>query len=296
MPSQAEKAEAFRVMHHGDRLLVLPNAWDVPSARVFEDAGFPAIATSSAALDVSAGYPDGERIPKEELFPIVARIARVLAVPLSVDLESGFGETTDELTDTIHRLIDAGGVGLNIEDVSHSRGGALRPVEDQVERIRTVRRVSDSLGVPLVVNARTDALDLASGNAKARFDEAVRRAKAYAAGGGRLPLPDGPRGHRIHPGLRPGRRSASERDGAEGHAPGRRAGARGRQTPEPRAVRDVRNHGTLEEGCRRASVAGDLRGAHVQCDHVRRTERTCGAEADLNPHSLVDRGAAWERE
>lgn len=183
MPSQAEKAEAFRVMHHGDRLLVLPNAWDVPSARVFEDAGFPAIATSSAALDVSAGYPDGERIPKEELFPIVARIARVLAVPLSVDLESGFGETTDELTDTIHRLIDAGGVGLNIEDVSHSRGGALRPVEDQVERIRTVRRVSDSLGVPLVVNARTDALDLASGNAKARFDEAVRRAKAYAAGG-----------------------------------------------------------------------------------------------------------------
>ncbi len=103
MKSQVEKAEEFRSLHHAKRILVLPNAWDVPSARIFEDAGFPAIATSSAALSVSLGYPDGEKIGKDELFSVVKRIADTISIPLSADIESGFGSNIDQLSDTIRQ-------------------------------------------------------------------------------------------------------------------------------------------------------------------------------------------------
>jgi len=178
-----EKAEEFRSLHHAKRILVLPNAWDVPSARVFEDAGFPAIATSSAALAVSIGYPDGEKIGKEELFSVVRKIAGVLNIPLSVDIESGFGATIDSLSDTIRRVIESGAVGINIEDISDFEKKTLLPVEKQVERIRAVKSVSDSLDIPLLINARTDAYRFGAGDEKARLDEAIRRERAYEAAG-----------------------------------------------------------------------------------------------------------------
>jgi 2-methylisocitrate lyase-like PEP mutase family enzyme len=161
-------------------MLVLPNAWDVPSARVFEDAGFPAVATSSAALAVSLGYPDGEAISKEELFATVKKIASRLTIPLSVDIESGFGAAADQLSDTIRRVVAAGGVGINIEDISNFKQKILFTAEEQVQRIRTVRSASNSMGIPLVINARTDAYRYAAGDEKARFEETVRRANAYA--------------------------------------------------------------------------------------------------------------------
>jgi len=178
-----EKAEEFRSLHHAKRILVLPNAWDVPSARIFEDAGFPAIATSSAALAVSIGYPDGEKIGKEELFSVVRKIAGVLNIPLSVDIESGFGATIDSLSDTIRRVIESGAVGINIEDISDFEKKTLLPVEKQVERIRAVKSVSDSLDIPLLINARTDAYRFGAGDEKARLDEAIRRERAYEAAG-----------------------------------------------------------------------------------------------------------------
>lgn len=178
--SLTEKAEAFRALHQGRRLLILPNAWDVPSARVFEDAGFPAVATSSAALAVSVGYPDGEAIPKREFFSIVKRIAGALTVPLSVDMESGYGESLEALSDSVRRLVAAGAVGLNLEDTSRRAGRALRSVEEQVKRLRTVRRVADSLGVPLFINARTDAYSVGKGDPGPRLEEAIRRSRAYA--------------------------------------------------------------------------------------------------------------------
>jgi 2-methylisocitrate lyase-like PEP mutase family enzyme len=116
--SQPEKAETFRSLHHAEHILVLPNAWDVPSARLFEDAGFPALATSSAGLSVSLGYPDGEKISKDELFSAVGRIASALTVPLSADIEAGFGSTIGQLTKTIRGVIHAGAVGINIEDIA----------------------------------------------------------------------------------------------------------------------------------------------------------------------------------
>jgi len=183
MKSQGEKAEEFRSLHKSGRILVLPNAWDVPSARVFEDAGFPAIATSSAALAVTLGDPDGERISKDELFLAVKKIADSLTVPLSVDIESGFGRTESQLTDTVRRVVAAGGVGINIEDISNFESKTLFAVETQVDRVRTVRRVSDSLGIPLVINARTDAYRYAVGDGSAGLEEAIRRTKAYSEAG-----------------------------------------------------------------------------------------------------------------
>src|SRR5215472_9803801 len=95
--SQVERAETFRTLHDRKRILILTNAWDVPSARVFEDGGFPAVATSSAGMFVSLGYPDGQEIPSSEFVSAVKRIAGVLSVPLSVDVVGGFGDSPDEV-------------------------------------------------------------------------------------------------------------------------------------------------------------------------------------------------------
>ena len=183
MKSQQEKAKIFLSLHHSDRILVLPNAWDVPSARIFENAGFDAVATSSAAMSVSLGYPDGEKIEKGELIRAIRRIANALAVPLSVDIESGFGSTLDQLTETIRSVIEAGAVGINIEDIADFENKSLVSLEKQVERIKATRGVSVSLGVPLVVNARTDAFRFGAGDEKARFEEAIARSMAYSDAG-----------------------------------------------------------------------------------------------------------------
>ena len=182
MKSQRKKAEDFRALHHGKKLLILPNAWDVPSARVFEDAGFPAIATSSAGLMVSLGYPDGEVIRKTELIGAVKRIAKVLSVPLSADVVSGFGGTAKEVSATVKSMIQAGAVGVNIEDYSHATK-KLYPVEKQVEKLKAIKRLCESIRIPLVINARTDALTYAAGDEKKKLEEAIRRGSAYRDAG-----------------------------------------------------------------------------------------------------------------
>ena len=181
MPSQAEKAEQFRNLHRQEGPLVLPNAWDVPSARLFEDAGFPAVATSSAGLMVSHGYPDGQVMPKRELFSAIDRIARVLSVPLSADVVAGYGRGAGGVAATVRRVIEAGAVGINLED--HDPGGErLFPLAAQVRKIRAVREVANATGVPLVINARTDALTL-DGAPEKLLGEAIRRGRAYRDAG-----------------------------------------------------------------------------------------------------------------
>src|SRR5438309_7012807 len=117
--SQKDRAEDFRALHHGRRILILPNAWDVPSARVFENEGFPAVATSSAGMMVSLGYPDGEVMGRDEFVSAVRRIAKVLTVPISVDIVAGYGKTTKEVLTTVKAILKAGGIGINIEDFVH---------------------------------------------------------------------------------------------------------------------------------------------------------------------------------
>src|SRR5437899_10814844 len=115
---QAEKAEQFQKLHHGPRMLVLSNAWDAVSARILEECGHPAIATSSAAVAFSRGYPDGQRIPREEMLDVVARIARAGRVPVTAGLEAAYGITVRVMSETGKASIGAGAHGMNREDVT----------------------------------------------------------------------------------------------------------------------------------------------------------------------------------
>ena len=178
MSSQVEKAEDFRSLHDRRDVLVLPNAWDVPSARVFEDEGFPAVATSSAGMLVSLGYPDGEEIPAKDFDAAIRRIARVLSVPLSADVVAGFGDTPEGVASRVRAVIRAGAVGINIEDFVHSTKKLL-PVEKQKAKLKELIRLREALKVPFVINARTDALRYAPGNDGEKLEEAIRRAEAY---------------------------------------------------------------------------------------------------------------------
>ncbi len=190
LKSQKEKAEDFRALHHGKRILVLPNGWDVPSARVFEDAGFPAVATSSAGMLVSLGYPDGEVVGRDEFVSAVRRIAQVLSVPVSADIVAGFGKTTKEVVATVRAILKTGAVGINIEDFAHATK-KLYPVERQIENVKAIRKLAETSRVPLVINARTDALRFAEGDEEARIKEAIRRATAYRDAGADCVYPMG---------------------------------------------------------------------------------------------------------
>jgi len=190
LKSQREKAEDFRALHDGKRILVLPNGWDVPSARVFEDAGFPAVATSSAGMLVSLGYPDGEVVGRDEFVSAVGRIARVLSVPVSADIVAGFGKTTAEVVATVRAILKTGAVGINIEDFAHATK-KLYPMERQIENVKAIRKLAETSRVPLVINARTDALRFAEGDEEARVKEAIRRATAYRDAGADCVYPMG---------------------------------------------------------------------------------------------------------
>ena len=180
---QAAKAEQLRKLHHGPRILILPNAWDVISARVVEDAGFPSIATSSAAVAAVLGYPDGQRVPRDEMLEAVARIARAVTVPVTADLEAGYATTPSEIADFARAVIATGAVGLNLEDVTGEDEGSHVELALQCEKISAVRNASAWLGVPLVINARTDVYLLPIGPEKTRFERTVERLRAYHKAG-----------------------------------------------------------------------------------------------------------------
>jgi 2-methylisocitrate lyase-like PEP mutase family enzyme len=180
---QAEKAERFRHLHYGPPILALVNVWDVATARLVEHAGLPAIATSSAAVANSWGYPDGQRIRRADMLSVVERIARHVQLPVSADLESGYGATDDAATELAFAMISAGAVGLNFEDGTGDARRPLLPQEQQVERIKRLREVSSAIRVPVVINARTDVFLAQVGEPDARFEHAVTRANAYRQAG-----------------------------------------------------------------------------------------------------------------
>ncbi len=190
MVTQAEKAETFRALHEASVPFALPNAWDVPSARVFEDAGFPAVATSSAGIMVSLGFPDGEAIPRKEYLAAVRRIVERLSVPVTADVVSGFGRGARAVVRTVELALETGAVGINLEDLTPS-GDGLLPLRGQLGKIRAVRELGRTAGIPLVVNARTDALRHAPGEPGAKLKEAIRRAKAYREAGADCVYPMG---------------------------------------------------------------------------------------------------------
>ena len=180
---QAEKAEQFRKLHRGPRILALPNAWDVASARILEELGYPAIATTSAGVAFSLGYPDGQRVSREEMLEVVARIARAVRVPVTADMEAGYGTTVKDMSETAKALIAAGAIGMNLEDVTGEDESSQVNVALQVQKIQAIRETASSLGVPLVLNARTDIYLMPIGPAETRFERTVERLRAYRQAG-----------------------------------------------------------------------------------------------------------------
>ena len=181
--TQRHKAEAFRRMHDRSRILVLVNVWDAMSARAVEEAGGRAIATSSATMAHSIGYPDGESAPRAEFVAAIARIARAVDAPVTADIESGFGRTPAELAETIRMVVEAGAVGINLEDGMQEHRGELYEVAQALERLKAARDAATTAGVPIVINARTDVFLLGVGPAEERLGRAVRRANLYRQAG-----------------------------------------------------------------------------------------------------------------
>jgi 2-methylisocitrate lyase-like PEP mutase family enzyme len=161
------KAELFRSLHKP--VLVLPNAWDVASARIFERAGFPAIGSSSAGIAFALGYPDGQRISREEMLDVVARIARAVQVPVTADVEAGYGDPVE----TARAVWAAGAVGMNLEDTVENE------FIDLAAAVREIRRAVPAM----VINARTDIFLNAMGDEAGRFDWAVEKLNAYRDAG-----------------------------------------------------------------------------------------------------------------
>lgn len=179
MINQGEKAESLRKLHHGSEILVLPNAWDCASARIFEEAGFPAIATTSAGVAFSLGFPDGQRISREEMLASVRRIASCVKVPVTADLEGGY----EDISKTATGLIVSGAVGLNIEDSERTGARRLIEIGKQIQKIKIVRRVGEESGVRIVINARTDQYLEEIGEPATRFKRTCERLRAYIDAG-----------------------------------------------------------------------------------------------------------------
>src|SRR5882757_2444674 len=183
MRMQAKKAEQFRKLHHGPRMLLLPNAWDVASARILEECGHPAIATTSAGIAYSLGYPDGQRISRGEMLEVVGRVARAVRIPVTADLEAGYGTTAKDMAETVKAAIEAGAIGMNLEDVTGDDESSHVALPLQVEKIRAIRETAKSLGVPFMLNARTDVYLMPVGPEATRFERTVERLRAYRDAG-----------------------------------------------------------------------------------------------------------------
>lgn len=189
--NQKDRAVQFRHMHTNPPLLVLPNAWDAASARIFERAGFRAIATTSSGVAASLGYPDGQLISRGMLVEVVEHITKVIACPLTVDIESGYGNSTEEVLETVKAVIAAGAVGINIEDSTKQQTKGLFDIEFQLELLKAIQDLALTSDIPLVVNARTDVFLQPGGSSASRFEEAVQRLKAYRQAGADCLFPIG---------------------------------------------------------------------------------------------------------
>jgi 2-methylisocitrate lyase-like PEP mutase family enzyme len=184
--SQHDRAALFRRLHAPgvDPILVLPNAWDAMSARVVEAAGARAIATTSAGISWALGHPDGQGITREAMAAAVRVIVDAVRVPVTADVESGYGSgTPEDAAETARAVIDAGAVGMNLEDAPGENGAPVVEAEAQAARIAAARAAAERAGVALFINARTDVYLRKVGDEAGRFDETVRRANAYAAAG-----------------------------------------------------------------------------------------------------------------
>ena len=175
---EKRRAEHFLALHRGRRALVLGSVWDVASAVIFERAGFAALGTSSAGIAYVHGYPDDEGLPRDAMIEAVRAIAARVGIPVSADMLTGYGDTPEAVAETCRLVLDAGAIGVNLEDSAPDGAKALAGRALQCEKIRAVRAMADEYGVPLVVNARTDSYWLKLGDEPSRLRTSIERANA----------------------------------------------------------------------------------------------------------------------
>lgn len=177
------KTKNFLAMHSASNILVLPNAWDAASARIFEQAGFKAIGTTSAGIAASLGYHEPEKISRDEMIQAIKRIIDTVKLPVSADMEAGYAPTPEGVAETIQMIIKAGAVGVNLEDTPGVGDCPIQQVESQAERIKAARDAAKSANMPLVINARTDLYLFNIGDPNTRFEQVVQRANIYLNAG-----------------------------------------------------------------------------------------------------------------
>ncbi|MGH2564529.1 MAG: isocitrate lyase/PEP mutase family protein, partial [Ginsengibacter sp.] len=182
--SQKEKADSFREFHHAGRMLLLPNIWDPLGAALLERLEYPAVATASASVAWANGYNDGENIPFNDLLLLLKKIVKQVDLPVTADIESGYADNDFQLQENMKLLIDAGIVGINIEDTI-KRANKFLSAEIQSNRIRLIRKVSVEMGVPLFINARTDTYlhDEIFPTPELKLEETIKRGLFYKEAG-----------------------------------------------------------------------------------------------------------------
>jgi 2-methylisocitrate lyase-like PEP mutase family enzyme len=179
---QKEKAEMFLRYHHDRELMVLLNTWDIGSSKLVEACGYRAIATTSMGIAASLGHPDCQVIQLSEMIEAITGIVNGVQVPVTVDIEAGYGNTLDEIIDSVKKIIATGIVGINIED-SIDLNPVLVDEMEFCERISAIRALSDSLGFHLVINARTDSFYTSSGSPREKLSESIKRGNKYREAG-----------------------------------------------------------------------------------------------------------------
>lgn len=184
MTDQTHKAEQFQALHIPGKPLILFNIWDPGSAKAVAAAGAPALATGSWSVANANGFADGEDLPLSTAIDNLRRIVKATDLPVTVDLESGYGETPAKVGETVSQAIEAGAIGCNLED-SFPADGTLREAADQADRVRSARRAADAANIPFFINARTDVFFQRTGEPHnaAMIDAVMARASLYAKAG-----------------------------------------------------------------------------------------------------------------
>lgn len=179
---QNKLTKKFHALHHATETLLLPNAWDCTSAKIFEQAGFAAIATTSSGISWSCGYQDGEHIPPELMLKVISRITHQVSIPVTADIEGGYYRDMDKFAHFINDLIEAGAVGINLEDI-HSQNKILNDINHQAKEIALIKSIAKEKKVNLFVNARTDAMEKVPGDLESKIKACIERAEAFADAG-----------------------------------------------------------------------------------------------------------------
>lgn len=179
---QKEKAELFLKYHHNKEILVLLNSWDIGSSKLIEACGYKAVATTSMGIAASLGYPDCQVIRLPEMIEVITGIIKAVDIPVTVDIEAGYGNNLNEIIASVEKIIATGIVGINIEDSIDLNPVLIDEIEF-CERISAIRALSDSMGFHLVINARTDSFYTSTGSTQEKLSESIRRGNKYREAG-----------------------------------------------------------------------------------------------------------------